>query len=193
MSGSYFSTPYASRTGGIDQCAREDSGIFFETKEDGTIIYHGKFRDRGYIVTEKIKSKLLALYSSAFGIQFFVIFPAFSTGHYFFGLFLGGLIVMIFYFIHRRLVKNLPLSPYPRQRLPQRAERVGREAPLWLLLFSLPFLFMITYFLAWHFFTQDDQKALALSAMIFFILLDMILIVTLVIKTRLFLQSRKKR
>lgn len=155
----------------------------FERKEDGIIIYHGQFHGRGYIVTEEIERKLKALYTFAFTTQVFVILPIFSHGNRLLGLFIAAVVVAIFYYAHGKLVKNLPVSPYPRQRFPQRVDHVARNMPIWGYL-SIPILLLLLYFVANHFFTQEDHKLLAFASMIFMLILNAWAVLCLVIRIK---------
>lgn len=165
---------------------------FFERKEDGVIIYHGQFRGPGYIVTEEIKGKLKRLFAFIFTTQLFVIFPIFSTGNYLLGLSIAAVVVAIFYYVHGKLVKDLPTSPYPRQRFPQRVDRIARNMPIWGFL-SIPILFFILYVFANHLFTQEDHKLLAFASMIFLLILNAWAVLCLAIRIKHLFEYIKKR
>ncbi|ANF56624.1 hypothetical protein [Halotalea alkalilenta] len=165
---------------------------FFERKEDGVIIYHGQFRGPGYIITEEIERKLKALYTFVFTTQLFVIFPIFSYGNRLLGLFIAAVVVAIFYYAHGKLVKDLPISPYPRQRFPQRVDQVARNMPIWGFL-SIPILLLLLYFVANHFFTQDDHELLAFASMIFLLILNAWALLCLAVRIKHLFDYIKKR
>ncbi len=165
---------------------------FFERKEDGVIIYHGQFRGPGYIVTEEIKRKIKRLFAFIFTTQLFVIFPIFSTGNYLLGLSIATVVVAIFYYVHGKLVKDLPISPYPRQRFPQRVDRIAENMPIWYFLF-FPFLLLLLYVFTNHFFNQEDHKLLAFVSMIFLLILNAWAVLCLVVKIKHLFEYIQKR
>lgn len=102
----------------------------FETKEDGTTIYYyGRRGDQalGYQVNEAAMRSIRWLYTAVFVVSVFTISPLFVAGYRWTAMAVAAMVVISFSLRHKRIIKALPFSLYPRPRFRKRVVLIGRS------------------------------------------------------------------